>query len=225
MTAMRIAPAPAPPGIHPDTAARRTIDVVVAGSGLVLLSPVLLGLGLWVRASSPGPALYRQDRVGRGEQSFQLWKFRTMTVDADARGPLVSGADDPRVTGAGRRLRALRLDELPQLVNLLRGDLTLVGPRPEVARYLPHYTATERELLTVRPGILGPGALLFAQQQSAELDHVTDPERHYVDHQLHPKLALDLAYLHHRSLLLDLGLLGRTAAAVVQFATTRRRRP
>lgn len=199
-----------PATIHPDSRRRRAVDVAVAGLGLVTLSPALLVVALWVRATSPGPAFYHQTRVGRDEKSFEIWKFRTMVVDADRDGPAVAGAADARITDAGRRLRRSRFDELPQLVNLLLGDLTLIGPRPEVAPFIPFYTARERDILTVRPGILGPGALLFAETQSGALDEVADPEAYYVAHHLHTKLALDLAYLESRTLSDDLRLLRRT---------------
>lgn len=201
--------------IRPDGPVRRALDIGVACCGLVLLCPGLVLLGWWIRVASPGPALYRQTRVGRDGRLFEIWKFRTMVVDADPCGPLVAGRADPRVTRPGRWLRSRRLDELPQLVNLLRGELTLIGPRPEVPQFVPHYTGRERDLLTVRPGVLGPGALLFAETQSGALDRTADPEGYYVAHQLHPKLALDLAYLEGRSLRDDLGLIRRTLGVLV----------
>lgn len=200
--------------LRPDGVKRRLADVAVACLGLVLLSPLLAVLTVWIRVSSPGPAFYHQTRVGRDSRPFEIWKFRTMVVDADRCGPQVAGRSDPRVTATGRRLRSTRLDELPQLVNLLRGDLTLIGPRPEVAQFLPSYTPRERDLLTVRPGVLGPGALLFAETQSRALDGAEDPEAYYVAHQLHPKLALDLAYLQGRSLRDDLHLVRQTLAVL-----------
>jgi len=120
---------------------------------------------------------------------------------------MVSGRADPRVTGIGRLLRATRMDELPQLINLIRGEMTLVGPRPEVPRLVAHYNRAEYVLLTVRPGIIGPGALLFAAEQADELDHAVDPDQHYVRYHLHPKLALDLEYLAARGLRRDVELI------------------
>ncbi|MFC5911162.1 sugar transferase [Streptacidiphilus monticola] len=201
-------------GVRPDTHLRRCVDVAISLTLLTLLLPVLLLLACAVRIDSPGPAVYRQQRVGRGGQPFTIWKFRTMVADADRVGPAVDGTDDPRITALGRRLRAARLDELPQLVNLLRGDMTLVGPRPEVARFLPCYTARERELLRVRPGVIGPGALLFAAEQADELCAAADPDAYYAAHHLHPKLALDLAYLTDRRLRTDLRLVLRAAGVV-----------
>ncbi len=197
-----------------DSPLRRTVDVTVALLALVLLSPVLLLLGVLVRLSSPGPAVFKQERVGRDGRPFTIWKFRTMVVTPTGFGPQVSGVTDPRITGLGRWLREHRLDELPQLVNLVRGDLTLIGPRPEIPEFVDHYTPEERLLLRVRPGVLGPGALLFAASQAAELDAVPDPHAHYVQHQLHQKLALDLEYLRDRTVRRDLGLIARTLGVV-----------
>jgi lipopolysaccharide/colanic/teichoic acid biosynthesis glycosyltransferase len=165
-------------------------------------------IAIAIRLTSPGPAIYRQRRVGRARTVFTIWKFRTMVVGADHNGPSVSGKADPRITAIGKLLRGSRMDELPQLVNLLRGDLTLIGPRPEVESFVPYYTVAEQRLLSVRPGVLGPGALLFAHEQCDELDTTSDPDAYYVAHHLHPKLALDLGYLCDRRLASDLRLVG-----------------
>lgn len=199
-----------------DTRLRRSVDVVVGSVVLLLTLPLLLGLAVAVSWTSPGPVLFRQARVGRGGQRFDIWKLRSMTVAADRLGPLVSGPADPRITAIGRWLRRTRLDELPQLVNLLRGELTLVGPRPEVQRYVEHYGAAERQLFDVRPGIIGPGAVLFATTLAAQLDDADDPERCYVEQVLHPRLALDLDYLAHRCLRRDLALVGQALAVCVR---------
>ncbi|NMI02275.1 sugar transferase [Pseudonocardia acidicola] len=199
-----------------DSRARRLADLLVAGPAALLLAPVLLAIALVVRASSAGPALFRQVRVGRGGRHFAIWKFRTMVVDAARQGPAVSGRADPRVTRVGRWLRATRLDELPQLMNLIRGDMTLIGPRPEVPRFLPYYTAAERALLDVRPGVIGPGAVLFAGEQSGELDGVEDADAFYVHHHLHPKLALDRAYLRDRRFGQDLRLIWAALSSVTR---------
>ena len=199
-----------------DSTPRRCVDVLVALTGLVAVGPFLAGLMVAIRRTSPGPAIFRQTRVGRGEQDFTILKLRTMTDGSDREGgALVTGSTDPRVTPLGRWLRATRLDELPQLVNLLRGDMTLVGPRPEVRRFLPYYTGEERLLFSVRPGVIGPGALHFASEQAYELDEAEDPEAAYVSRHLHPKLRLDLDYLADRSMRHDLWLLVRTARVVL----------
>lgn len=207
------------PPVIADSRLRRYVDIVVAATMLIVLSPVLIAIGLAIRLTSQGPAVYRQRRVGRSKTVFTIWKFRTMVINADQIGPSVGGKADPRITPIGKLLRGSRLDELPQLVNLLRGDLTLIGPRPEVESFVPYYTTTEQRLLLVRPGVLGPGALLFARQQCDDLDTVGDPDAYYVAHHLHPKLALDLGYLGDRRLVSDL----RLVAGALMIAVGARR--
>jgi lipopolysaccharide/colanic/teichoic acid biosynthesis glycosyltransferase len=193
-----------------DTAARRVVDVLAAAVGLVASSPLLAAIGLAVRLDSPGPALFKQARVGVGGAPFLMYKFRTMVVDAASTGPAVSGNADPRVTRVGALLRKTKLDELPQLVNVLRGDMTLIGPRAEVAEYVAHYSPEELQTLQVRPGLTGPGGIWFTVSQAAELDASADPEKVYITQQLPEKLALDLEYLRHRTLWADVKVLLRT---------------
>lgn len=217
-TAVRAEPA-AP--IRGDSRARRVVDVVLGGALLVLLSPVMVVIALLVRRESPGPALFRQIRVGAGAEPFTLLKFRSMRVGGGG-GAQVSGSRDPRITRIGALLRASKLDELPQLLNVVRGDMTIIGPRAEVARYVEHYTDEERLLLTVRPGLTCPGQLHFTESQAAELDGADDPEIFYVEHQLHPKLALDLAYLRERSLRTDLRVLATTVRVLARAVVPHR---
>jgi lipopolysaccharide/colanic/teichoic acid biosynthesis glycosyltransferase len=200
-------------GVRADTTARRTVDVLTAAVSLVLLTPLLGLVALAVLLDSGRPVFYRQERVGRAGRAVRIIKFRTMTVGADRSGPLVSARSDPRVTRVGGFLRTSKLDELPQLVNVLRGDLTLIGPRAEVARYVAAYTDDELATLAVRPGLTGPGALLFISQ-SAQLDDAEDAEAQYVGTHLHEKLAADLEYLRHRSVRRDLRIVARTLAAL-----------
>ena len=204
------------PLVVADTAGRRALDVLAASVGLVASSPLLLAVSVAVRLGSPGPALFRQERVGVDGTPFTMLKFRTMRTDAETAGPAVSGNDDPRVTRVGALLRKTKLDELPQLVNVLRGDMTLIGPRAEVPQYVEHFTAEERETLSVRPGLTGPGGIWFTVSQAAELDGASDPEQVYVERQLHEKLALDLDYLRSRTLLRDLRILVQTVAVAVR---------
>jgi len=216
-------PVPLSVDIHLDSRIRRAVDIVVAATGLLVLSPVLLVLGLAVRLDTPGPAVFRQVRVGRDGRSFHILKFRTMVQDAATMGSQVSGRRDPRVTRMGRMLRATKLDELPQLVNVLLGEMTLIGPRAEVPMYVEHYTMEERTLLAARPGLTGAGQLLFTREQSGELDDTEDPEQHYLEHQLHPKLALDLEYLSDRHLATDCRLLLATVRCLFGIGRQRRR--
>lgn len=198
-----------------DSRLRRAVDLVVASIGLVAALPALAVVAAAVRLDGPGPILYRQERVGRFGRPFTILKFRTMSVGAD-RGPLVTGRADPRVTPAGVVIRATRLDELPQLINVIRGDMTLIGPRPEVPRYLPHYRQDELELLRVRPGLTGAGQVSYTAQAMAELDASGDPERHYVVVQMHPKLAAELAYVRGRCLRTDVRILAGTLSLVAR---------
>jgi lipopolysaccharide/colanic/teichoic acid biosynthesis glycosyltransferase len=195
---------------------RRGADLLVAGVGALAVSPLLLAIALAIRVDSRGPVFFRQVRVGRHEVPFRIVKFRTMVVDAERIGPKISGSRDPRVTRVGGVLRATKLDELPQLWNVLTGEMTLVGPRAEVPDMIRHYTPEERAILEVKPGLTGPGQIYFTTDQAAELDDVADVEEHYVRHQLHPKLALDLEYLRRRSLWTDLLVIVRTMGVLVR---------
>jgi lipopolysaccharide/colanic/teichoic acid biosynthesis glycosyltransferase len=200
--------------IHGDSATRRLVDVSVSAGALVLVSPLLVLVAAFVKAESRGPVFYMQERIGKHGRPFRIVKFRSMVADAERLGPLVSGRRDPRITRVGAFLRATKLDELPQLINVLRGDMTLIGPRADVARYVAHFTTEERQLLAVRPGLTGPSAVYFTTDQASELDGVTDPDAYYIEHQLHPKLALDLDYLRRRSVSTDIGILWRTASVL-----------
>lgn len=201
-----------------DTPLRRAVDLLLSAPALLLLAPLLGAIALAVRLESPGPALFQQRRVGRQGRSFAILKFRSMVRDAERLGPQISGRRDPRITRVGRLLRGTKLDELPQLVNVARGEMTLIGPRAEVPDMVREYTAEERDTLLVRPGLTGPGQLHFTTEQAAALDAAADAEAWYREHQLHAKLALDLEYLRRRSLAADLRLLARTVAAMVGAA-------
>ena len=190
--------------------AKRAFDIVVAGLGLLLLSPLLVALGLWVRLDSPGPALFRQERVGRFGRTFHIHKFRTMVDGASAIGPQITVGADARITRAGAWLRARKLDELPQLIDVLAGDMSLVGPRPEVPRYVALYPAALRDkVLSVRPGITDPVSLQMADE-SARLARAADPEREYVEVLMPAKLRAAAAYAERATLWSDLQVLART---------------
>jgi len=203
-------------GLHPsvgvrlDTALRRTVDALCAFFGLLVLSPVLIVTAIAVKVTSRGPVLYKQVRAGRSGHSFTMLKFRSMVQDAEMMGPLVTESSDPRVTKVGALLRASKLDELPQLFNVLKGDMTLIGPRPEVPRFLPWYELDELGILRVRPGLTGPGQIFYTEEQASAKSGSGDPEQDYVEFQLHPKLSVDLDYLHRRGLWVDMTILLRT---------------
>lgn len=195
--------------------AGRIFDLTVAVIALLLIAPVLAVVAIAVRLSSPGPVLYRQVRVGRDGRLFRIYKFRTMVVGADRLTANVSPAGDPRVTRVGRVLRTWYLDELPQLINVVRGDMSLVGPRPETPEYVAHYSDEERAVLRVRPGIAGPSTLTFMDEAEL-LAGSEDPARHYEDVLLHQRVRADLTYLTRRSLRYDIALLFRQVAAVLR---------
>lgn len=194
---------------------KRLFDLAGAATGLLLLSPLLLAVAWWVKLDSPGPVFYRQERVGRHGRVFRIHKFRTMRVGADQAGPAITVGEDARITRAGRALRARRLDELPQLIDVLRGDMSLVGPRPEVPRYVALYPPALREqVLSVRPGLTDPASLAF-RNEAEQLARAADPEREYVDVILPAKLASAAAYAQRASLWSDLGVLLRSVAVLL----------
>lgn len=189
----------------------RGIDLVASSAGLVILSPLFACIALLVAVSSPGGVFYRARRVGRNGVEFRLLKFRTMRSDADRIGSGLTHAGDARITPIGRVLRALKLDELPQLVNVLRGEMSLVGPRPEDPRYIPHYPEACRRLLQLRPGITSAASLAY-RNESALLAG-DDPERIYIDRVLPDKLAIDCAYFESATTASHLKLIMHTILA------------
>jgi lipopolysaccharide/colanic/teichoic acid biosynthesis glycosyltransferase len=193
--------------------AKRAFDLLVSSLALLLLSPLLLLLALWVKLDSPGPVLYRGQRVGKDGQPFLMNKFRTMVEGAERRGPAVTYRDDPRVTRAGRFLRQTKLDELPQLLNVVKGEMSLVGPRPEDPSYVALYTQEQRQVLSVKPGITGPTQLEYRDEASMLRGESVDEE--YVTRLMPEKLKSDLEYVRTRSLLLDLTILWRTATTLL----------
>ncbi|MEN9891984.1 MAG: hypothetical protein RLY78_2279 [Pseudomonadota bacterium] len=191
-------------------AARRLFDVCGALLALLALGPLLLLIALVVRLDAPGPVFFRQERVGRHGVPFRIHKFRTMRVDAPALGPAVTVGRDPRITRSGHWLRHWRLDELAQFIDVLQGTMSLVGPRPEVPRYVAHYPAALKDVvLSVRPGITDP-ASLAGLDESAELAAAADPEAHYIRVILPRKLALQADYARQATLASDLRMLART---------------
>ncbi len=203
------------PEVRADSLARRGVDLLVSGLALAVIIPVLAVLAVAVRLTSPGPAFYRQVRVGRAREPFTILKLRSMRAASDRADPLVTGHADSRVTRLGAVLRATKLDELPQLINVLKGDMTLIGPRPEVPRYIPCYYRDELQTLNVRPGLAGAGAILYTQLQQASAAVDEDPEQHYITHELHAKLGLDLDYLRRRSLRYDVTIVLHTVLLVI----------
>ena len=195
--------------------AKRLFDIAFALLALLLLGPLLLAVALWVRLDSPGPVFFRQQRVGRTGQLFDIYKFRTMQTGAEAMGPQITVGEDARITHAGAWLRRSKVDELPQFINVLRGDMSVVGPRPEVPRYVALYPTDVREaVLSVRPGITDLASLAF-RDESTLLAQSPDPERTYVEVILPTKLRYACDYVQQRSLWLDLRIIARTAMVLL----------
>lgn len=199
---------------------KRMIDVAASTVGIVLLSPLLLVAAALVRLSSPGPVLFRQERIGRGFRPFTIYKFRTMVVDAPQLGAAITWGDDPRITPVGRFLRRTKLDELPQLFNVLRGDMSLVGPRPEVPRYVEMFREDFADILAVRPGITDLASITY-RNESEILGRARDPQAEYVERILPDKIRLAKEYRRRSSVLFDLFLIVRTISAITMPETTR----
>lgn len=194
---------------------KRLLDIVASLLGILLLSPAFLLIAIVIKVGSRGPVFFRQTRIGRDSTPFRIFKFRTMVVEAERKGlQLTVGNGDPRITGAGSVLRALKLDELPQLFNVLVGDMSLVGPRPEVPRYVQLYDDRQREVLRVRPGITDPASLAF-RDENALLGGEADPEAAYVQKLMPAKLDINLAYLESRTFGSDLAVIFRTLGCMV----------
>ena len=198
--------------------AKRIFDLLGAAVALLLLSPLLLLTAVLVKLDSPGPVFFRQERVGRGGVPFRIHKFRTMRADAPARGLPLTVGDDPRITRVGAFLRRTRIDELPQFVDVLQGSMSLVGPRPEVPRYVAHYPPGLRErALSVRPGITDPASLAH-MDEAARLARAADPEREYIQHILPAKLQHAVDYAESATLGTDVKVLWRTVRLLLRQA-------
>ena len=195
--------------------AKRAFDLLGASVALLLLSPLMLAIALAIKLDSRGPVFFRQQRVGRHGVPFRIHKFRSMVADAPQRGPALTVGDDPRITRVGRWLRRTRLDELPQLFDVLAGRMSLVGPRPEVPQYVAHYPPQLRErALSVRPGITDPSSLLYLDEAEL-LARAADPEREYIEVILPRKLQCAADYAAQANLRSDLGVLLRTLRALL----------
>lgn len=192
---------------------KRAFDFGVALAGLVILSPLVAVAAGLVKLSSPGPALYRGVRVGRDGRTFHILKLRTMRTGADMQGPAVTTAADARITPVGRFLRRTKFDEVPQLVNVLRGEMSLVGPRPEHPDFVKHYSEDQRRVLSVRPGLTSPAALAYIREE--EMLAGADPVAQYVTTIMPRKLALDLDYIRDATFAGDLKIIGRTLVRVI----------
>ena len=188
---------------------KRLFDIVCSFFGLVFLSWLFVFVALWVGLSSRGGVFYRQRRVGRCNRDFTIYKFRSMRVNSDRQGLLTIGGRDGRITKAGVFIRKYKLDELPQLFNVLRGDMSFVGPRPEVRKYVELYTEEQKKVLTVRPGITSLSSIKYRNENEI-LSRSDNPEQYYIDVIMQDKLAIELDYPEQRSLLTDIKVIFQT---------------
>jgi lipopolysaccharide/colanic/teichoic acid biosynthesis glycosyltransferase len=190
---------------------QRGFDIIASGLGLLVLGPIFCIIGALIKLDSPGPMFFRARRIGHGGDTFHLLKFRTMAVGSDRRGPAITRAQDPRVTRIGVWLRRTKLDELPQLFNVLQGQMSLVGPRPEDPRYVALYNSEQRKILAYRPGITSAASLRFRNEEA--LLAGDSWESVYLNEIMPAKISADLHYMKHRSLLSDFVLILRTMLA------------
>jgi lipopolysaccharide/colanic/teichoic acid biosynthesis glycosyltransferase len=195
---------------------KRILDITVSTAVLILALPFFLLIAVAVELSSPGPILFRQERVGKGGVGFNILKFRSMRAHAESNGLQITGAGDKRVTRLGSLLRRTKLDELPQFWNVLRGDMSLVGPRPEVPKYVAMYDSEERAVLSIRPGITDPASISYRHEEKL-LGRQLDPEQFYVKCLMPQKLAMNLKYLVDISFANDIRLIWRTAVMTLRI--------
>lgn len=194
---------------------KRLFDIVASACGLILLSPLFFIVSVWIKLDSPGPVFYRQVRVGRYNKDFKIFKFRTMRVGADKGSLVTIGGRDPRVTRIGYYLRKFKIDELPQLINVFIGDMSLVGPRPEVRHYVNYWTPEQLHTLDVRPGITDPASIKFRNENEL-MESAEDPESFYINVIMQEKLKLYLEYVHNASFWYDIKLIFKTIYTVVK---------
>ena len=193
---------------------KRIFDIVASGIGLILLCPLFIILTIWIKCDSIGPVFYKQVRVGRNNMDFQLFKFRSMRVGSDKKGLITVGGHDPRITRSGYYIRKYKLDEFPQLINVFKGDMSLVGPRPEVRKYVDMYTEEQMHVLDVRPGITDLASIRYRNENEL-LERVNDPDKHYVEVIMPDKLRINLEYVARHSFTFDIRLIFQTFRAIV----------
>ncbi len=188
---------------------KRLFDIVFSALGLVVGSLILLVVAIIIKISSPGPVLFRQTRVGRYGRSFRIMKFRTMVVNAEKLGGQITPTSDPRITPIGRALRKTKLDELPQLFNVLKGEMSFVGPRPEVQRYVDLYTEEQRKVLELQPGVTDPASLRY-RDEGAILAKASDPNQYYIDVVMPDKIRMNTEYAQKATIFTDIGVIFQT---------------
>lgn len=194
---------------------KRLFDVVASGVGLIILSPLFLLVSIWVKLDSKGPVFFRQVRVGRFNKDFRIYKFRTMRLGSDKGSQITVGGHDSRITQSGYFLRKTKIDELPQLINVFIGDMSLVGPRPEVRHYVDYWTSEQMRVLNVRPGITDPASIRYRNENEL-LEKADDPEQYYIDVIMQDKIKLYLDYVDNHSFWYDLKLIFQTFYTIVK---------
>ena len=194
---------------------KRLFDIVASGFGLFVLSPLFLVLAIWIKCDSKGPVFYRQVRVGYKNKDFRIFKFRSMRVGADKGSLVTIGGHDPRVTRSGYFIRKFKFDELPQLINVFLGDMSLVGPRPEVRHYVDYWTHEQMHVLDVRPGITDPASIKFRNENEL-MEKAEDPEKYYIEVIMQEKIKLYLEYVEKHSFWYDFGLILKTFKVIVK---------
>lgn len=193
---------------------KRIFDIIASGCGLLVLSPVFLMVAIWIKLDSRGPVFYRQVRVGYKNKDFRIFKFRSMRIGADKGSLVTIGGRDPRITRSGYFIRKYKLDELPQLINVFIGDMSLVGPRPEVRHYVDYWTPEQMHVLDVRPGITDPASIKFRNENEL-MGQAVHPEDYYINVIMQEKIKLYLEYVENASFLYDLKLIFKTFKVII----------
>ena len=189
--------------------AKRLFDIVSSGIGLLCLAPVFVVMAIWIKLDSRGPVFYRQTRVGRYGRDFRIFKFRSMRVGSDKGRQITVGERDPRITRSGYFIRRYKIDELPQLINVFLGDMSVVGPRPEVRKYVDLYSEEQRKVFQVRPGITDLASIKYRNENEL-LSQVDDPDTYYIDVIMPDKLAINLEYIRRQSVMGDIKVIFNT---------------
>ena len=194
---------------------KRIFDIIASGCGLIVLSPLLLIIAIWIKCDSTGPVFFRQVRVGKNNRDFHIYKFRSMKIGADKAGLITVGGRDPRVTRSGYYIRKYKLDELAQLINVFVGDMSLVGPRPEVRKYVDMYTPRQMHVLDVRPGVTDLASIRYRNENEL-LEKSEDPNKYYIEVIMQDKLRINLEYVENHSFWYDIKLIFSTFWAIIK---------
>lgn len=193
---------------------KRIFDIIASGFGLILLSPLFLILAIWIKLDSKGPVFYRQVRVGKNNKDFRIFKFRSMRVGSDKGSLVTIGGRDSRITRSGYFIRKFKLDEFPQLINVFVGDMSLVGPRPEVRHYVDYWTPEQMHVLDVQPGITDPASIKFRNENEL-MEQAEDPEKYYIEVVMQEKIKLYLEYVNNHSFCGDIKLIFKTFWVII----------